>query len=46
LGGGGVIQVKTVLGGKEMWDVEQMEGGWGGWEWNMEVKNKLKLNKI
>jgi hypothetical protein len=25
-------------GGKEVWDVEQMEGGWGRGEWNMECK--------
>jgi hypothetical protein len=24
--------------GKEMWDVEQTEGGWGSGEWNIECK--------
>jgi hypothetical protein len=24
--------------GEEVWDVEQMEGGCGGREWNMECK--------
>jgi hypothetical protein len=24
------IQVETELGGEEVWDVEQSEGGWGG----------------
>jgi hypothetical protein len=29
--------------GEEMWDVEQLEDGWGGrGEWNMECKNNLK----
>jgi hypothetical protein len=26
-----------------VWDVEQIEGGWVGGEWNMECKNKLKI---
>jgi hypothetical protein len=38
----GDIHVETVSGGEEVWDVEQLEGGWG--EWNMECKNKLKIN--
>jgi hypothetical protein len=44
---GGGIHVETGLGGEEVWDVEQSEGGWGGGEGNgiWSVKNKLK-NKI
>jgi hypothetical protein len=33
--------VETGWGGEEVWDVEQMEGGWE--EWNIEHKNKLKI---
>jgi hypothetical protein len=29
--------VGTGWGGKEVWEVEQSEGGWGG-KWNMECK--------
>jgi hypothetical protein len=35
---GGGIFIETG-GGKEVWDVEQSEGGWGGREWNMECKH-------
>jgi hypothetical protein len=35
--------VETGWGREEVWDVEQSEGGWGSWEWNMECKNKLKI---
>jgi hypothetical protein len=39
--GYGDIQVETG-GGKEVWDVEQSEGGWGGDKiWS--IKNKLIL---
>jgi hypothetical protein len=33
--GGGDIHVETG-GGEELWDVEQLEGGWG--QWNMKCK--------
>jgi hypothetical protein len=30
--------------GEEVWDVEQLESGWGSREWNMECKKyKLKI---
>ena len=29
-GWGGDIHVETEWGGEEVWDVEQLEGGWGG----------------
>jgi hypothetical protein len=32
-------------GGEEVWDVEQVESGWGGRKWNMECKKQIK-NKI
>ena len=43
-GGGWGIHVETGSRGEERWDVEQLEGGWGGagngiWS----VKNKLKI---
>jgi hypothetical protein len=37
------IHVETRWGGKEVWNVEQLEGGWGGAEngiWS--VKNELQ----
>jgi hypothetical protein len=34
--GGGSIHVESGWGVEEVWDVEQLEGGWGGW--NMECK--------
>ena len=42
--GAGSIHMETRWGGEEVWDVEQLEGGWGGagngiWS----VKNKLKI---
>jgi hypothetical protein len=39
---GGGIHVETG-GGEEVWDVEQLEGGWEGGEWNMECKNELQI---
>jgi hypothetical protein len=37
---GGGIHVETGWGGEEVWDVEQLEGGWwgGGQEWNLDCK--------
>jgi hypothetical protein len=36
-GGGGDIHMETGWGGEEVWDVEQLEGGWGrlGMEYGM-----------
>ena len=36
------IEMGEGWGGEEVWYVEQLEGGWGGREWNMECKNKIK----
>jgi hypothetical protein len=37
--GSGGIYVVMGLGGEEVWGEEQLEGGWGSGEWNMEYKN-------
>jgi hypothetical protein len=39
---GGVIHMATGWDLEEVWDVEKLEGEWGGGEWNMEYK-KIKL---
>jgi hypothetical protein len=33
------IHVEKGWGGKDVWDGEQLEGGWGVAKWNMECKN-------
>jgi hypothetical protein len=42
VGGRGDIHVETGPGGEEMWDVEQMEGGWRARNGIWSVK-KLKI---
>ena len=43
--GCGDIHMETGSGGKEVWDVEQSEGGWGGVGNGMwSVKNELQIN--
>jgi hypothetical protein len=37
------IHMETGWGGKEVWDVEQLEGGWEPRKWNVEYNNKLKI---
>jgi hypothetical protein len=41
--GDGNILVEMGWGKEEVWDVEQLKGGWGGGgrEWNMKCKNEL-----
>jgi hypothetical protein len=34
----GCIHIETEWGGEEVWDVEQLKGGWESREWNMECK--------
>jgi hypothetical protein len=45
--GGGGIHVEMGWGGEEVWDVEQLEGGWGDgnriWSVNNELQIKLNL---
>jgi hypothetical protein len=36
--GDGAINVEMGWGREEVWDMEQINGGWWGREWNMECK--------
>jgi hypothetical protein len=36
--GKGGIHVEPEWGREEVWDVEQLKGGWGSGKWNMEYK--------
>jgi hypothetical protein len=42
-GGGWDIHMEMGWGGEVVWDVEQLEGGMWGGEWNIECKNKSKI---
>jgi hypothetical protein len=39
----GGIHVERGLGHRKVWDVEQLESGWGGGSGIWSIKNKLKI---
>ena len=46
---GGGVHVEMGWGGEEVWDVEQLEGGWGGAGsgiWSVKNELQIKLNKL